>query len=440
MTEYPPSRTFLQDLFAEAVRAVSASILLPPALAELSAYLSVGGSAHRLSILAVGKAAGAMMQTALAHLPAPQAGLVVTPAGGLPPGLVLPPHVEAITASHPTPDAQSQRAAERALEMASALGPGDHLLVLLSGGGSALMAAPAAGISLADKQALTRALLRSGAPISAINGVRKHLSRIKGGRLAQAASDAQITTLILSDIPGDDAALVASGPTLPDPSTLTQARETLIRYGVVPTPAIAAALNDPANETLKVMPSGARHQARIIGGAREALAAAASLAESSGYQVQLLGDDLEGEARDLARAHARLVLEIDPATPTALISGGETTVTVVNSKGRGGRNLEYLLALALALEGAPERVRDICAVACDTDGIDGDSSAAGGMIFPDTLARARKLGLDPARHLAENNALPLFEALGDVIVTGPTLTNVNDFRVLLLGGDRTSCG
>jgi hydroxypyruvate reductase len=427
--DHSPHRALLQDLFAQAVRAVSASVLLPSALAEISAELKADGAPHRRVILSVGKAAGAMMQTALAHLPAPHAGLVVTPPGGLPQDLALPPQVEAITAGHPTPDAESQRAAERALALAASLGPGDHLLVLLSGGGSALMAAPAAGISLADKQALTRALLRSGAPISAINGVRKHLSRIKGGRLAQAAGDARITTLILSDIPGDDPALVASGPTLPDQTTLTQARDALRRHGVTPSPAVAAALDDPANETWKVPPAGDRHQARIIGRARDALEAAASLARRSGYAVQTLGDDLEGEARDLARAHAKLALAVDPSTPRALISGGETTVTVTNPNGRGGRNLEYLLALALELEGAPS----VCALACDTDGIDGASHAAGGMIFCDTLARARQLGFDPARHLAENNALPLFEALGDLIITGPTLTNVNDFRVILIG-------
>lgn len=415
----------LDDLFAAAVGAVSAAACMPAQLP--------GTTNGHLHVIAVGKAAAAMMQAVHDRVPVGSGlrltGLVVTRHGHLPPGAAW--HgVEVIVAGHPVPDDASLAAAQKALDIAGCLGPKDHLLVLLSGGGSALMAAPVQGVALVEKQALTRALLRSGASISEINCVRRHLSRIKAGRLAAAASPARITTWIISDVPGDDAALVASGPTLADATTLAMARDILARYAIAPAESIITALADPANET---PPPEARARAgdttTIIACARNALAAAAALAASRGYDVLDLGDAIEAPARSLAAQHAALALrQAADAQRCAIISGGEASVVVNNPLGRGGRNLEYLLALAIALDGAA----GIHAIACDTDGIDGTENAAGARVHPDTLARARAAGLDPHEHLAGNNAYCFFEALGDLVVTGPTLTNVNDFRAILV--------
>lgn len=387
---------------------------------------------RRLAVIAVGKAAAAMMRVAQARSPQPLSGLIVTRYDHLPADLPAWPAVTVIEAGHPYPDANSMRAAEAALEVARGLEAGDQLLVLLSGGGSALLAAPAPGVGLENKQTMTRALLNSGATIAEINCVRKHLSAIKGGRLAVACGAARVATWIISDVPGDDPSFVSSGPTVADPTSLADAREIVAKYGIDPPAPVVAALADAANET----PAGdslglAGGEIRVIARARDALAAAATLARERDYAITDLGDQLQAEARYLGASHAALARRLaGDGKRRAIISGGETTVTVTNPRGRGGRNLEYLLGLAIALDGAA----GIHAIACDTDGIDGTEHAAGATIGPGTLARARAAGLDPAQHLAENNAFLFFETLGDLIVTGPTLTNVNDFRAILIGG------
>lgn len=417
-------RDHLLALFQVAVRAVSAETVMPQALPQSS-----GG---RLVVIAIGKAAADMMRVAqIRHLGGqPIEGLVVTRHGHLPPEGASWPGTEVIEAGHPYPDEHSVRAARRALEIASTLRAGDRLLVLLSGGGSALLAAPAAGLDLAAKQAVTRALLRSGATIAEINCVRKHLSAIKGGRLAVAGGAARVTTWIISDVPGDDPSFVSSGPTVADHTSLATARAIVAKYGIVPPAAVTAALADPANETPAAdSPGLAGAQTLVIARARDALDAAGRLAASLGYQVTDLGDRLEGEARLLGASHAALALGLaGDGARGAILSGGETTVTVINKAGRGGRNLEYLLGLALALDGAP----GIHALACDTDGIDGTDHAAGAIVTPDTLSRARALGLDPHAFLESNDAYLFFDRLGDLVVTGPTLTNVNDFRAILI--------
>jgi len=410
-------------LFREAVRAVSAETVMPATLPA---------APHgRTVVIAVGKGAADMMRVANQRAKGQRIeGIVVTRHGHLPAGGVTWPGVEVIEAGHPYPDEESVRAAHRALDLAATLEAGDRLLVLLSGGGSALLAAPTAGISLTDKQSLTRSLLQSGATIEEINIVRKHLSLVKGGRLAVAAGHAAVTTWIISDVPGDDPAYVSSGPTVTDGSSLAAAREIVARYGIGLSPEIAAALEDPRNET----PSGdslglAGAETLVIARARDALAAAGHMARERGFQVTDLGDQLQAEARHLGASHAALSRRLSrDGVRRAIVSGGETTVTVVNKGGRGGRNMEYALGLALALDGEP----GIYALACDTDGIDGTEDAAGAIVTPDTLARAAELALDPRRHLADNNAYDFFRALGDLVVTGPTLTNVNDFRAILI--------
>lgn len=385
----------------------------------------------RVLVIAIGKAAAAMMQVALERIPAPVSGLVVTRYGHLTDDAPLPAGIEVIEAGHPVPDQASVRAADRALELARSLEAQDQLLLLLSGGGSALCTAPVNEITLTDKQGATRALLASGATIAEINCVRKHLSRIKGGRLAQAAGRAKVTTLIISDIPGDDPSFVSSGPTVADDTTLAEAREIIAKYRIKVTDSITAALANPANES----PAGdslglAGVETVIVARARDALAAAGKLARDLGFAVTDLGDQLQAEARYLGAGHAALAHRLSAdGQARAIISGGETTVTVGNPKGRGGRNLEYLLGLAIALDGA----KDICALACDTDGIDGTEDAAGAVVLPDTLERARALGLDPSAYLRENNSYLFFQKLGDLVVTGATRTNVNDFRVILIG-------
>jgi hydroxypyruvate reductase len=417
------ARALLRDLFRSAVAAASPEALMPESMPP--------PGDGRLVVIAAGKAAAEMMRVAQARSLSPLSGLVITRHGHLPPGYAPGPGVELVEAGHPTPDANSLAAGRKALDLARSLGADDHLLLLLSGGGSSLLAAPAAGLTLADKQAVTRALLRSGAAIDAVNIVRKHLSMIKGGRLAAAAGPAQVTTWLISDVPGDDPALVASGPAVADRSTLADARRIVARHGIDPPPAVAAALRDPRNESPPAEAPGlAGAQVRILGSGRDALDAAARLAAARGYKVDDLGDALTGEARVLGAEHAALARAAAGGPPRLILSGGETNVTVVNPDGRGGRNLEYLLGLALALDGAP----GISAIACDTDGIDGTEDAAGAMVFPDTLARARAGGLDPAGLLARNHAYRLFEALGDLVFTGPTLTNVNDFRAILVEG------
>jgi hydroxypyruvate reductase len=331
--------------------------------------------------------------------------------------------IEVVEAGHPVPDDAGLAAARRILAGAGALGPDDLFLALVSGGGSALLALPAPGVSLADKQALTRKLLASGATIGEINCLRKHLSAVKGGRLAAAAAPAKVVTLVISDVPGDDPATIASGPTVPDPTTLAQARAILAKYRLEPPAAIERVLADSANESPKL--AAGPIDVRIVARARDSLAAAAEVARAAGYPPVVLGGDLEGEARVVAAEHAALAAR---PGPVALISGGETTVTLGAGGGRGGRNSEYLLALTVALGGRP----GVHAIACDTDGIDGSEDNAGAVMGPDTLARATVAGLDAAGCLARHDSYGFFAALGDLVVTGPTRTNVNDFRAVLV--------
>ncbi len=349
-------------------------------------------------------------------------------------GFELPTErIELTTAAHPVPDEHGAAAASRALDLVQRAGAGDVVLVLLSGGASALWSAPVEGVSLADKQALTRRLLHSGATISEINTVRRHLSRIKGGRLAAAAFPAHIITLAISDVPGDVPAAIGSGPTVADVTTLADARAILARFAITPEPTIAAALSDPRNETLK--PDAAALRAStftIVAAPQASLDAGADLARQAGYAPVLLGNALEGEARDLGRAHAALArAALARGERVAILSGGELTVTVTGS-GRGGPNQEYALGLAIGLDG----VAGISALACDTDGIDGGSGAAtdpaGALVFSDSIARAMALGNDAAAFLSENDSTAFFRALGDLVECGPTQTNVNDFRVILV--------
>jgi hydroxypyruvate reductase len=373
-----------------------------------------------------GKAAASMARAVEAHWPGPLDGLVVTRYGhGAPTRFI-----EVVEAGHPMPDAAGEDAARRIVERARDLTPDDLVLALISGGGSALLTLPAPGLSLADKQAVNRALLKCGAAIGEINCVRKHLSAVKGGRLALAAYPARVVSLIISDVPGDDPATVASGPTVPDATTLADANAILVKYGIVPPPAVAAHLADPASETPKPGdPRFAHVENRAISTAKASLEAAAEVARKAGVTPIVLGDAIEGEASQVAADHARLAVErVRTSTgPIVLISGGETSVTV-KGNGRGGRNAEYLLALAIALGAHPA----IHAIACDTDGIDGTEDNAGAIIGPDTLARAAALGLDARALLTDNDAYGFFSALGDLVVTGPTRTNVNDFRAILV--------
>lgn len=341
--------------------------------------------------------------------------------------------IEVIEASHPVPDANSERGAYRLLERVQGLGPEDLVIALMSGGASALLAAPAPGLTLADKQAINRALLASGATISEMNIVRKHLSAIKGGRLAAAAAPAQVITLAISDVPGDDPSVIGSGPTVADPSTFADARAIIARYRVTPPAAVMARLRDDVDETPKPgsLPS---EDYRMIATPVMALRAAAEAAREMGLTPLILGDALEGEAKEIGILMAGIARSIQshgyPTRPPALLlSGGETTVTLGGGPtGRGGRNTEFLLGLAVALDGAP----GVWAIAGDTDGIDGIEDVAGALLTPDTLARARSRGLDPRTMLAGHDSHTLFGLIGDQIVTGPTLTNVNDFRAILI--------
>jgi hydroxypyruvate reductase len=411
------SRAFLLRLFRATVDAASPAICVPPNLPPRPR--------GRTIVVGAGKAAASMAKAVEDHWDGPLTGLVLTRYGHA----LSCRDIEVLEAGHPVPDAAGLAGAKCMLGMVQGLSPDDLVLALISGGGSSLFALPAPGVTLEDKQAVTRALLKLGTPISEINCVRKHLSAVKGGRLALGAQPASVVSLIISDVPGDDPATVASGPTVPDSTTREQASAILRKYGIAPPARVQAWLDNPASETPKPSDAAfARVENRIVATARVALQAAIRMAEATGIRATNLGDDIEGEAREVARAHALLALRAaQESRPCMLISGGETTVTV-SGKGRGGRNSEYLLALALALDGAP----GISAIACDTDGIDGTETNAGAIIAPDTLARAAAKGLDAASALAQNDAYGLFQALGDLIETGPTRTNVNDFRAILV--------
>ena len=384
----------------------------------------------QLIVTGAGKAAAAMARTLEDHWRGPMTGAVVTRYG-----YELPTdRIEILTAAHPVPDAAGEAAARRMADLASSAGPDDLVLFLLSGGGSALLAAPAPGLTLADKQAVTRALLVSGATIGEINCVRRHLSAIKGGRLAALAFPARILTLAISDVPGDDPAAIASGPTVADPTTFADARAVIEKYAISPPQAVTRLLEAAEDETPK--PDDPRLQSaefRMIARPAEMLAAAVAEAERAGYRVINLGGALEGEARTIAADHAALALRhAEAGEKVAILSGGELTVTIAGT-GCGGPNREYTLALALALAGDAR----IAAIACDTDGADGapgsdGADVAGALIGPDTLTRAAALGLAGEKCLADNDAGGFFEMLGDAVVTGPTRTNVNDFRAILV--------
>jgi hydroxypyruvate reductase len=410
-------KALLKRLFDAAVAASQPATCLPPHLPPRPK--------GRAMVVGAGKAAAAMAAVVEAHWPGPIEGLVVTRYSHAVPCR----QIEVIEAAHPVPDERGAAAALRMLEMVQGLGPDDLLLCLISGGASALLAAPAEGVTLADKQEVTRALLRCGATIHEINAVRKHLSAIKGGRLAEAAHPARVLTLAISDVPGDDPTTIGSGPTVADPTTYADARRILARYRITEPAAVLACLAAERDESPKPGdPRLTRSDVVIVATPRRALEAAAKAAANAGYVADILGDDIEGEAREVAAEHAAVALErAGLGQRVAILSGGETTVTI-RGGGRGGRNTEYLLALALAVEGAP----GIHAISCDTDGIDGSEDNAGAVITPDTLERARALGLNPAASLAENDAYAVFQALGDLVVTGPTLTNVNDFRAILV--------
>lgn len=388
----------------------------------------------RTLVVGAGKAAAAMALAVERSWPAsePLEGLVITRyRHGLPTR-----RIRVVEAAHPVPDERGERAAREILERVKALGADDLLLALVSGGGSALLSLPAAPVTMEELRATTRELLRCGATIQEINTVRKHLSAILGGRLA-AASRAPVLALIVSDVTGDDPGFVASGPCAPDPTTYADAIEVLRRYAVRAPRAVARHLARGARKEIPETPKPGspifrRVENRVIARAQDALEAAARFFRRRGVRAAILGDSVTGEAREVARVFAALARQVARRgqpfrPPVALISGGETTVTV-RGEGRGGRCTEFLLALALALEGE----RRVHALACDTDGIDGSEDNAGALLAPDTLRRARTRGLDPARFLEANDSYGLFAALGDLVVTGPTRTNVNDYRVLLV--------
>jgi glycerate 2-kinase len=426
--------TSLAERRATLTRALDAAIAAAHPRVCLRPHLPPPPANGRLIVLAAGKAAASMAAVADAFYRdtygVPAEGLAVTRHGyGAPAGAI-----EVIEAGHPVPDEAGIAATVRTLALAQAAGPNDLVLVLLSGGGSANWIAPAADLTLTEKQGITRALLRSGANIGEINTVRKHLSRIKGGRLAQAAAPARVLTLAISDVPHDDPAVIASGPTVPDPSTLADARAIAARRGVDLPASARALLDDSSPETPKSGdPIFDRTEFRIIARPADAVAAAAAVVAADGYEPVVLGADLEGEARNVARDHARQALALArDGRRAALISGGELTVTIAG-RGRGGPNQEYALALAVALADAPE----IAGLAADTDGTDGGagsaSDPAGAMVDETTLARAQALGLDAAARLADNDSTSFFEPLGDLVVPGPTRTNVNDCRIILIG-------
>lgn len=371
----------------------------------------------RTIVVGAGKAAARMAQALeeVWPLDAPLSGIVVTRYGygGLPLR-----RIDCVEAAHPIPDEQGEAAARRILDSVHGLGEADLVLALISGGGSALLTLPAPGLSMSEKRCVTKALLASGAPIQDINCVRKHLSAIKGGRLAAAAYPASVVTLAVSDVAGDDPGVIASGPTVPDPTTIEDAKKILRRYAIAPPPVFSESLK-PDDPRL------ARTDYRLILKPADMLAAVRAEAERQGLSVLDLGDRVEGEARETAKAHAELALAAKPGT--LILSGGELTVTL-KGQGKGGPNGEYLLALALALEGSS----NIHALAIDSDGIDGSCDNAGAWIGPGSLAKAKALGLDGAAQLAANDSYAFFADLGQLIVTGPTLTNLNDLRLLLV--------
>lgn len=417
------ARQLLLGSFHAAIAAADPAIIVPP-------HLPAPPSGRTL-VVGGGKAAASMAAAVEAHWPrsAPLSGLVVTRYQHSMPTQ----RIEVVEASHPLPDGRGEAAALRMLDQVSQLGPDDLMIALISGGGSSLLAAPVEGVTLKELRQVTKALLNAGATIHAINTVRKHLTRLSGGRLARAANGATGLALIISDVVGDDPALIASGPCAPDPTTCHDALEQLRRFNIAVPSGIRHYLEtceaDPLDDTPR--PDADcfnRMQNRIIANARGSLQAAACYFEQHGITAIVISDEVSGDAQVVARQHAALLAALASPLPLAVISGGETTVSLRSYHGRGGRNTEFLLALALALRNAP-----VAAIACDTDGIDGSEANAGAIMTTDTLMRASTLRLNPNEMLARHDSHGFFSALGDLVMTGATRTNVNDYRAMLIG-------
>jgi glycerate 2-kinase len=414
----------LRAMFDAAVAAAQSSHCLPPHLPE--------PSKGRTIVIGAGKASAEMARVLEQHWSGPLEGLVVTRYGYAVPCT----RIDIMESSHPVPDAASVMAAQRILAQVSGLTADDLVICLISGGGSSLMVLPGEGVTLADKQAINRALLASGATIGEMNCVRRHLSSIKGGRLAAACHPARLVTLLISDVPGDDPADIASGPTSADRTTCADALAILKRYQIAMPDGVRALLESGGGESVKPGDARlARSETRMIATPMMALEAAATVARDAGVPVHILGDSIEGEARDVGIVMAGIARHVarhgQPfAAPCILLSGGETTVTV-RGNGKGGRNVEFLLSLAVALNSQPGTY----AIACDTDGVDGQEEIAGALITPDTLARAWDLGIKPRESLSNNDGHGFFGALGDAVVSGPTLTNVNDFRAIYISSE-----
>jgi hydroxypyruvate reductase len=409
-------------MFDAAIAAAQPALCIPPHLPA--------PPRGRTIVIGAGKASAAMARALEDHWPGPLEGLVITRFGYRVPC----ERIEIVEAAHPMPDAAGAKAAERIAAIVKGLTEDDLVIALISGGGSALLAAPAPGVTLDDKRALSSALLNSGATIAEINCVRRHLSALKGGRLGALCAPARVVALLISDVPGDDPIDIASGPTVPDPTTRADALAVLARYNIATPPHIRALLQSGATESVKPGdPRLARSEAVLVATPHASLEAAARIARAEGFATHILGDGIEGEARDVGKAFGGIALHVaqrsEPfAPPCVLLSGGETTVTVRGS-GRGGRNVEFLLSLGLTLNGLPGAY----ALAGDTDGVDGLEEIAGAILAPDSLHRARALGIDPRAALDNNDGHGFFSALDDSVVTGPTLTNVNDFRAILIG-------
>jgi hydroxypyruvate reductase len=429
----PPPRELLRALYDTAVaRALPlhtlGAVLPPPPTAA---------SGGRTVVVGAGKAGGAMAAAfdTLWPVDAPVSGLVITRYGHVPPAYqARPGRIEVVEAAHPVPDAAGLDATRRMAGLVQGLTVDDLVIALISGGGSSLLTMPAPGLTLADKQAINQALLKSGAAIDEMNTVRKHLSAIKGGRLAALAHPARVVTLLISDVPGDEPGVIASGPTLPDPSSCADALAICARYGIELPAAARAGLTSGAFESPK--PGDARfagHACQVFATPQQSLEAAAAQARGWGLAAHILSDEIEGESRVVGQVHAAMARAVarrgQPfAAPCVILSGGETTVTVRSKGGRGGRAGEFLMGCALALQGQAR----VWVLAADTDGIDGIESNAGAIVTPDTLARARALGLDARAALDRHDSQPFFAALGDLVEPGPTFTNVNDFRALLV--------
>ena len=423
MTPTPATnpRVLLRQMFDAAVAAAQPALCLPPHLPS--------PPKGRTIVIGAGKASAAMARALEDHWPGPLEGLVVTRYGYEVPCQ----RIEIVQAAHPVPDAAGLQAAQRIRQLVTGLSADDLVIALISGGGSSLLVAPGEGLTLADKQAVNAALLASGATISEMNCVRRHLSSIKGGRLGAACHPAQLLTLLISDVPGDNPMDIASGPTVGDSTSCSQALEIIQRYQIALPEAMRTLLDSGAGETVK--PGDARlanSSVRLIVTPQMALEAAAQVARNAGITPYILGDSLEGESRDVAKVLAGLTRQLlvhgQPfKTPCVLLSGGETTVTIKGS-GRGGRNVEFLLALGVALADTP----NVYAMAGDTDGVDGAEEIAGAVLTPETLARAWAQGMNPRAYLDNNDAHSFFQNLGDSVITGPTLTNVNDFRAILI--------